>query len=89
MEAPERVGSVSEFNKCPMERKEVNFKCQQKNSHRGRIFIFFKILFLHERHTHTQKEGQREKPARAGSLVRDSIPGLQDRALGQRQALNR
>ena len=37
-----------------------------------------------------QRHRQREKQAPCtGSLTWDSIPGLQDRALGQRQALNR
>ena len=36
-----------------------------------------------------QRHRQREKQAPCtGSLMWDSIPGLQDRALGQRQALN-
>ena len=44
--------------------------------------------------THTEREGQRhrqrEKQAPCtGSPTWDSIPGLQDPALGQRQALNR
>ena len=41
--------------------------------------------------TDTQREGQRhrqrEKQAPCGDPTRDSIPGLQDQALGQRQAL--
>ena len=33
--------------------------------------------------------GEGRSRLHAGSLTWDSIPGLQDRALGQRQALNR
>ena len=36
-----------------------------------------------------QRHRRREKQAHAGSPTWDSIPGLQDRALGQRQAPNR
>ena len=48
-------------------------------------------------HTHTQRERERERGRdtgrgrsrlHAGSTMQDSIPGLQDRAPGQRQALN-
>ena len=38
-------------------------------------------------HTHTQ-QGRGRSRLHAGSPVWDSIPGLQDHALGQRQALN-
>ena len=42
-----------------------------------------------ERERERQRHRQREKQAPCtGSLTWDSIPGLQDRALGQRQALN-
>ena len=66
------------------------------------VFFCFLFLFLfiydshteRERQRHRQKERQRhrqrEKQAPCtGSLTWDSIPGLQDRTLGQRQALNR
>ena len=39
-----------------------------------------------EREAERQEEG--EAGSMPGSLTWDSIPGLQDRALGQRQALN-
>ena len=43
-----------------------------------------------ERERERQRHRQREKQAPCtGSPTWDSIPGLQDRALGQRQALNR
>ena len=43
-----------------------------------------------EREREKQRHRQREKQAPCtGSPTWDSIPGLQDRALGQRQALNR
>ena len=58
------------------------------------FFIIFKIfyLFIYERQRERgrQRHRQREKQAPCtGSLTWDSIPGLQDCALGQRQALNR
>ena len=60
-------------------------------------FIFFLnfYLFIYHRHTRTERGGrqrhrQREKQAPCtGSPMWDSIPGLQDRALSQRQAPNR
>ena len=63
----------------------------------GALF-FFKlinfILFIYDRHTERERErqrhSQREKQAPCTrSPMWDSIPGLQDRALGQRQAPNR
>ena len=42
-----------------------------------------------ERERGVQRHRQREKQAHAGSLTLDSIPGLQDHALGWRQAPNR
>ena len=40
--------------------------------------------------THRERDiGRDRSRLHAGSLTWDSIPGLQDRALGQRQALNR
>ena len=53
---------------------------------------------MHETHTHTHRERERERGRdtgggrsrlHAGSPMWDSIPGLQDHALGQRQVLNR
>ena len=54
------------------------------------FFIFFFFL-IHDRHrkkreAETQAEGEAGSMPR--SLTRDSIPGLPDHALGQRQALN-
>ena len=48
------------------------------------------IVTERERERERQRHRQREKQAPCtGSLMWDSIPGLQDRALGQRQAPNR
>ena len=50
--------------------------------------MFFKdfiYLFIHERH---RDQGRERSRVHAGTLKWDSIPGLQDHALGQRQALN-
>ncbi|CAD7691187.1 unnamed protein product [Nyctereutes procyonoides] len=54
-------------------------------------FFFFFIYDSHrERRRERQRHRQMEKQAPCtGSPTRDSIPGLQDRALGQRQAPNR
>ena len=58
-------------------------------------FFFFKdCIYLFMRDTEIERERQREREAEtqaggeAGSM-QDSILGLQDHALGQRQALNR
>ena len=56
------------------------------------LFIFF-LIFIYdihrERERERQRHRQREKQAPCtGSLTWDSIAGLQDRALGQRQAPN-
>ena len=48
------------------------------------------IVTERERERERQRHRQREKQAPCtGSPTWDLIPGLQDRALGQRQALNR
>ena len=48
------------------------------------------IVTERERERERQRHRQREKQAPCtGSLMWDSIPGLQDHALGQRQAPNR
>ena len=57
------------------------------------LFYFFKFLFIYDSHTERgrerQRHRQREKQAPCtGSPTWDSIPGLQDRALGQRQVPN-
>ena len=47
------------------------------------------IVTERERERERERDRQREKQAPCtGSPTWDSIPGLQDRALGQRQALN-
>ena len=67
------------------------------NLQSGYFFFFLRLyLFLHERDTHTEREREKERESRgrgrsrlhAGSLMWDWILGLQDHALGQRQALN-
>lgn len=61
----------------------------------GKFFFFlhfylFMIVTERERERKRQRHRQREKQAPCTrSPTWDSIPGLQDRALGQRQALNR
>ena len=54
------------------------------------FFLFLFIYDIHrERKRERQRHRQREKQAPCtGSPMWDSIPGLQDRALGQRQAPN-
>ena len=55
------------------------------------LFSFFERFYLciYERHTHTEAETQAEGEAGSmqGARCGDSIPGLQDHALGQRQGL--
>ena len=56
----------------------------------GSFFFFFLIfyLFIHERHRERGRDTGRERSRlHAGSLMWDSIPGLQDYALDQRQKL--
>ena len=51
------------------------------------VFFFFKFLFIYD--SHRERERQRHKQAPCtGSPMWDSIPGLRDCALGQRQAPN-
>ena len=51
--------------------------------------LSFFSMIVTEREGGGQRPRQREKQAPCtGSLTWDSIPGLQDQALGQRQALN-
>ena len=64
--------------------------------HRPAWLVFFLLFFVFfydrhkERERERQRHRQREKQAPCtGSPTWDSIPGLQDRALGQRQAPNR
>jgi len=67
----------------------------QINSRNFSFFFFKDFVCLFERErmretAHERGEGQREKqtPCRAGSPMRDSIPGLQDHDLSRRQSLN-
>ena len=57
------------------------------------LCTYFKknILFIHERHNERErgrKTGRGRSRLHAGTPTWDLIPGLQDQALGQRQALN-
>ena len=54
------------------------------------VLLFFKILFIHERHRKRGRDTGRGRRSRfhARSLLWDSIPGTQDQALSQRQILN-
>ena len=55
------------------------------------ILFFFKFLFIYDSHTERERgrdTGRGRSRLHAGSPTWDSIPGLQDRALGQRQAPN-
>ena len=45
-------------------------------------------MIVTERERQRQRRREKQAPC-TGSLIWDSIPGLQDRALGQRQAPNR
>ena len=54
------------------------------------FFFFFLRFYLFMRDTERGRDtGRGRSRLHAGSLMWDSIPGLQDHALGQRQALNR
>ena len=54
------------------------------------LFYFLNFLFIYDSHRERDRHRQREKQAPcSGSPTWDSIPGLQDRVLGQRQAPNR
>ena len=69
----------------------------QPLSHPGILhqsFFFFKIFYLFMIDIERERErgidtGRGRSRIHAGSLMQDSIPGLQDRTQGQRQALNR
>ena len=53
------------------------------------FLIFYLFMIVRERERERQRHRQREKQAPCtGSPTWDSIPGLQDRTLGQRQAPN-
>ena len=54
------------------------------------FLIFYLFMIVTQRERERQRHRQREKQAPCtGSPMWDLIPGLQDRALGQRQAPNR
>ena len=62
-------------------------------SSHGTVFkIFFKDLFIYDTHRERERQRHRQREKQApctGSPMWDLIPGLQDHALGQRQAPNR
>ena len=52
-------------------------------------YYFLKILFIYDRHRKRGRDtGRGRGRLHAGSPTRDSVLGLQDHALGQRQVLN-
>jgi hypothetical protein len=53
------------------------------------LFYFFKTLFIYSWEIQREREAETQTEGEAGSPMWDSIPGLPDDALGQRQALNR
>ena len=54
------------------------------------FFNFYLFMIVTQRERERQRHKQREKQAPCtGSLTWDSVPGLQDRTLGQRQAPDR
>ena len=56
------------------------------------FFFFYKFLFIYDSHTERERQRHRQREKQAPctrSPMWDSILGLQDRALGQRQAPNR
>ena len=66
----------------------------------GKKFFFKNYLFIYDSHTQRERERERERERQrhrqrekqapcTGSPTWDSIPGLQDGALGQRQEPNR
>ena len=69
------------------------FKPQRLTGDFPFIYLFFKFylfMIVTQRERERQRHRQREKQVPCtGSPTWDSIPGLQDRALGQRQAPNR
>ena len=70
----------------------VSFRClPHLISHLSR-YLFFYFLFIYDSHRERERKRDRQREKQApctGSPMWDSIPGLQDRALGQRQAPNR
>ena len=56
------------------------------------LFFLFIYLFIYDSHRERERQRHRQREKQApctGSPMWDLIPGLQDRALGQRQAPNR
>ena len=56
------------------------------------LFILFYFIFIYDSHRERERQRHRQREKQApctGSPTWDSIPGLQDCALGQREAPNR
>ena len=67
-----------------------NFHISTITSFQIKFLFFLKILFIHERHRERGRDTGRERSRlHAGSPMWDSIPGLQNHALGQRRVPNR
>ena len=49
------------------------------------LSFYFRILFIHEKHTHTETQAEGESRLFAGGLMWDLISGPQDHDLNQRQ----
>ena len=83
--------SLSLFSSCPLFTRlfrETQWSCSE-NFYLCIFKFLKKILFIHERHTERGRNIVRERSRlHPGSPMWDSIQGLQDHALGQRQTLN-
>ena len=80
------IGGLSLVKMSALSRFTYRFRT---NSESPATFFFFKILFIHERHTETDRDiGRGRNRLRAGNLMQDSIPGARDHTLSQRQMLN-
>ena len=53
------------------------------------FFKFFKFMIVTHTHREAETQAEEKQAPCTGSPTWDSIPGLQDRALGQRQAPDR
>ena len=88
------LGQRQALNRCATQGSlELQFKKINYTHDTPGFFVFFFFIFTFiydsQRERERQRHRQREKQAPCtGSPMWDSIPGLQDRALGQRQAPN-
>ena len=84
---------------CLTRAGEVGWLCFGSQDRLWALFIlassFFFLFFIYDRHTVREREREadtgrgRSRLHALGARTWDSIPGLQDRALGQRQTPNR